>query len=157
MTIEQSNKQVIRWIFIPLSLILLVMAGYVSAGPHFGEGKRSMLNPLEKMLEHVDLTEQQEEQVEAILSKKKNDSVFHKEFSMMKSMIELNPEDIDYTEKVEKQADLAANRLRDKIISISQVRKDIYAVLTNEQKQELNLVINRKLQRMDKRMSMHHD
>jgi len=157
MTIEQSNKQVIRWIFIPLSLVLLAMAGYVSAGPHFGGGKHAMFNPLERMLEHIDLTEQQEKQVEVILSTGKSESGFHKGFSMMRSMIKLNPEDFDYMEKVEKQADLAANKVRDKIIAISQTRKDIYALLTDEQKQELNQKISRKLHRMDKRMSKHDD
>lgn len=157
MTIEQSNKQVIRWVFIPLSLVLLAMAGSLSAGPHYGGGKHSMFNPLERMLEHVDLTEQQEEQVEALLATVKNESGFRKGFPIMKSMIELNPEDIDYMENVERQADLAANKVREKIIAISQARKDIYALLTYEQKQELNLVISRKLQRMDKRMSKHDD
>jgi len=157
MTIEQSNKQVTRWVFIPLSLILLVTAGYVSAGPHFGGNKHAMFNPLERILEHVDLTEQQEEQVDAILTTVKNETGFRKGFSMMKSMIELNPEDMDYMEKVEQQADLAANKVREKIILISQARKDIYTLLTDEQKQELNQVISRKLKRMEKRMSRHAD
>ena len=71
--------------------MLLASAAYVSAGPHFGGGHHGMMNPLEKMIEHVDLSDEQESQVDTVLSNMKHQQGMHKGFKMMTSVIALDP------------------------------------------------------------------
>jgi len=155
MSTEQSNKRGFRWVFLPLSLVLLAIAGYVNAGPHFGG--HGMMNPLERMIEHIDLNDQQEEQVEDILKSLKGDDAFHKGFSHVKKMFELNPEDAEYMESVAKQAELVTGKIKQKMLKTAEARQDIYKILDEEQKQELADVINKKMARMVKRMERHRE
>ena len=54
--------------------------------------------------------------------------------------------------KVEEQADAMAAKLKQKVMAMSAARKEIYAILSPEQKQELNEEISRHIERMEKRM-----
>jgi periplasmic protein CpxP/Spy len=152
-SIDKSiTQKVARWVVAPMSIVLLASVGYVNAGPHFGGGHHGMMNPLEKMVDHVDLSDEQESQVDAVLSKMKHEKGMRNGFKMMTSVIALDPESPDYDAKVEQQADAMAAKMRAKVIAMSAARKEIYAILTPEQKQELNEEISRHLERMEKRM-----
>ncbi|GEM_PF-1175568 len=152
-SLEKSlGKKVVHWVVAPVSLALVVTAGYVSAGPHFGGGHHGMMNPLEKMVDHVDLTAAQETQVDAILDQMKHQRGMQKGFKMMTSMIALDPEAADYETRVEQHADIIASKLKEKVMAMSAARKEIYAILTPEQKLELNEEIAEKVAKMEKRM-----
>ena len=146
------DKRVSRWVITPAILVLLALAWNVSAGPFHG---KHMPNPLEKMIDHIDLTDEQEEKVEAILEKQRAEMDFKKGFAMMKTMIELNPEDPNYFEAANQHAEEAAAKIKQKIIATAEARKEIYELLSFEQKAELNEAISRKVARIEKSLAKH--
>jgi len=158
---EESNRRVMNWVLVPLSFVLVLMTGYVSAGSYFGGhgmigggmGKQGMLHPLERMLDHIYLTDQQEIEVAVIVEKFKTEDGIRTGFSVMKEIVSISPEDASYNEQVSQQAELAAQRIKQKIVDLAEARKEIYSILSEEQKQELNDLIERKMRRMEKRMS----
>ena len=154
MNFTRTDKRVARWVIAPATLLLLALAWSASAGPF--HGKHGM-NPLEKMIDHIDLTDEQEEKVEAIIDRQRAQMDFRKGFAIMKTMIELNPDEANYLEAANEQADLAAQKIKEKILATASARKEIYELLTFEQKDELNEVISRKVARMEKRLAKHDD
>ena len=157
---EGTNRRVKRLVLVPLSIVLVLVAGYASAGPHFGghgmsgHGKHGISHPLQRMLDHVDLSDQQEAQIADIFSKLKDGKAKRHAFSMMKAMMAISPEDENYNEQVSRQAELASLKVKQKIVELAEMRKEIYSILSDEQKQELDELLERKVRRLEKRMSL---
>lgn len=133
-----------------VSTVLLSIASLSIAGPF--HGKHAMGNPLERMLDHIDLTDQQEEEIGEILKSVPSGKGHKKGFHMMREMIELNPDDVDYLELANEKAEKAGQMMTQHIKAVAKARQDIYAILTEEQKQELQTMIERKMKKMAKRM-----
>lgn len=136
-----------------VSTVLLSVATISIAGPF--HGKHGMGNPLERMLDHIDLTDQQEFEIAEILKTLPEGKKHKKGFHMMRQMIELNPDDSDYLDQANEKAEQAGEMMTKHIKAVAKARQDIYALLTEEQKEELEEVIARKMKRMAKRMEHH--
>lgn len=142
-----------QWVLGVSCVLVMLGATVASAGPF--HGKHGMSNPLEKMLDHVDLSEEQEQDVQSILEALP-EHPRKKGFGMMREMILLDPQQADYDEQVENHASQISERVKQHIKLLSKARKDIYAILTPEQRQDIEEAIVRKMERMDKRMAKHH-
>lgn len=132
---------------------LTVSSAY--AGGFFGHGhhRGDMMAPIERMIDHVDLSSLQEEQVEEIIKNagintKTRGDIRRKYFGQM---IKNNPDNADYMLVAEQQADSVASEVKEKILLMAKVRQEVYNILTDEQKLELEAHINKKMQRMKKR------
>lgn len=136
-----------------VSTVLLSVATISIAGPF--HGKHGMGNPLERMLDHIDLTDQQELEIAEILKTLPEGKMHKKGFHMVRDMIELNPDDSDFLDQANERAEQAGEMLTKRIKAVAKARKDIYLLLTPEQKQELKKVLNRKINRMAKHIEEH--
>jgi len=70
---------------------------------------------------------------------------------MRKMMFNLNPEDPEYMAKVEAQADNMASQMKVRITEFAKVRQEVYAILTDEQKQEMKEMKEKRMKKMEKR------
>ena len=132
-----------------LALTLASSTALVSAGSHFkGHGHE---RPLERMMSHIELSETQEQQVEAILDGLHDKGDRKKKVEKMKAMMMLDPDSVDYMDSVEKQAEQKAEGMKKHILEVATARKDIHQLLTDEQKQELKALMEKRLDRMGKR------
>lgn len=125
-------------------------AGFFDRGmPHGGD----MLMPIERMIEHVDLTDMQEEQAEKILENARQEAGDLKKLRrrFAKKMMMNNPDNANYTAVAEEHAEAIASEVKNKILMMSKVRQEIYQILTPEQKQDLEQHIEKRMQRMAKR------
>lgn len=136
-----------------VSTVLLSVATISIAGPF--HGKHGMGNPLERMLDHIDLTDQQELEIAEILKTLPEGKKHKKGFHMVRDMIELNPDDSDFLDQANERAEQAGEMLTKRIKAVAKARKDIYLLLTPEQKQELKKVLKRKINRMAKHIEEH--
>lgn len=138
-----------------LALSLITFSAAVTAGPF--HDRHGMHHPLERMVELIDLTDEQEDQVEQILEDLKKNGDKKQRLGMMKAFVELDPESPDYELEVETQANKVAEQVKTKILAASKARQEIYGLLTEEQKEELKQASAKKLKKMEKRMArMHH-
>lgn len=128
------------------------------AGP-FSE-RHGMGNPMEHILDHVDLSEAQETQVQSIFEKYRPERPKEHRMNMMKRMIELSPEDAQYLQKSEALAEDAADKMKQHMLNMAKARQEIYELLDTEQRQELEALMAKKQRRMEKKMKhmhKHHD
>ena len=154
------GKQAKRSIKFPLmvgALTLAIGASLSYGGPFHGHGGHGMFSPLEKLVHHIDLTEYQEEAIEKILTDLKGQKEHKKRFEMMKGFMLMNPDDPDYQIKVDEKANVVAQEVKHKIIQMNTARKAIYDLLDPQQKEELNKVLHKKVQEMEKRIARHED
>ena len=63
----------------------------------------------------------------------------------------LNPEDPEYMTKVETQADTMASHMKVRMVEFAKVRQEVYAILTDEQKQEMKEMMEKRMRKMEKR------
>ncbi len=136
------------WFILPLLALLCVAVAAQAGGFH---GKRGMHSPFERMLQHLDhldLNEAQEQEVKAIVKKHQDQAQTNKKMELMKTMLELSPNDPDYLQQMTEHADQAAAEMRSMIVTMAQVRMEIYEVLTLEQEQEIERAIAKKIKRM---------
>ena len=110
-----------------------------------------IITPFERMIDHLDLTEFQQEQAEVILknARKNTDNLHSMKRIFIKKIVNNNPDSIDYFDIAEQQADEMTNALKSKIILFAKVRHDIYQILTPEQKVELEKHIAKCIKRME--------
>lgn len=144
-----KSKKVVSMALVGTVLVSVAAMSY--AGP-FGD-RHYRHNPLEKMLDSIDLTEQQETQTQRIL-----DDVLEKprkRGSMVKELLTLNPDDADYISQANNLAQKAGEQTTKQINAMTKARKEIYALLTPEQKAEINKRIQKKLKRMEKHEADH--
>ncbi|ARU58546.1 hypothetical protein OLMES_4550 [Oleiphilus messinensis] len=143
---------------IKTAFIACSLATAIAAGSAYGEGwgKRGHhdrayggLHKISKMVKHLDLTDTQETQVEAIITNAKAQLGEPGEHRQMVRtfMFETKPDAADYQEKLTEVADQMAEKVRAQILVIGQVRKDVYALLTDEQRAELEEKINSRMAR----------
>jgi Spy/CpxP family protein refolding chaperone len=134
-----------------LTLIVALAGSAVvaNAGPHY-KGHYSD-KPIERMLKRLDLSDEQEAQVEVILEQTEDMRQHRKGFPKMKAMMMLDPDSEDYTEQVNAQAVKASEQVKTHMLKMAEVRKDIHSVLTEEQKLELKELMAKRMSKMEKR------
>lgn len=149
---------------IPATILAATLSVSVVAADGWGcnEGKRGRGHDdarMEHMFDRLDLTKAQEQQVEAIMDRMRGEQGDKKErkdrrHEAMQEMMKLKPEDADYDAKVKAQADKMAKQMSEHIVKMAQMRKEIRAVLTEEQRTKMDQQI---LDRMDKGKSRNRD
>ena len=141
-----STKQ--KLLGLSLAIAIAGSAAVANAGPHFFK-EHGMKHPIEKMLKRLDLSEEQEVQVEEILTSVKGKGLHKERMQKMRSMLALDPESVDYMAEVEAKATEASERMKSHIIKMANARKEIHAILNEEQKLELKRMVEKKMQRME--------
>ena len=113
---------------------------------------------MERLADKLDMTDVQENQLKQILDKAKERAdqaglgdKKSKRYDMRKVMMSLSPEDPEYMTKVEAQADKMAAQMKVRIIESAKVRQEVYAILTDEQKQEMKEMKEKRMKKMAKR------
>lgn len=109
-------------------------------------GKRGDMDPgamserkLERMSATLELTEEQESRIKAILEQNTDDRLKSRQAMQdnRQALRNLNPSDADYDAKVEQYASVLSDMQKEKIISKSSIRKQISEVLTDEQQEKM--------------------
>ena len=138
-----------------LAFMLASSSTVALAGPHCKDHDREY--GLERMIKHLDLTEAQETRIEAIMASVDKEHSGKKGMPKMRGLMSLNPDDADYLEQVETQAEAASEEMKANILKMAKVRQEIHAVLTDQQKQELKERIQKKMQKKMQRMEREYD
>lgn len=133
---------------ISLAVILAGSSVAALAGPHCKDQERE--HGLERMIKHLDLSDAQKAKVESIMASAEKDRSDKKGMPKMRALMSLNPDDADYLQQVEAQAESASKDMKAHIIKMAKVRQEINAVLTDEQKQEMKELMQKKMHRMEK-------
>jgi len=124
---------------------------------HWRHRGGDMMMPIERMIDHVDLTESQAQQTKDILDKahQQTKSLQDIRHRFAKQMLINNPDAANYMSTAEQQAEAIAAEVKDKILLMAKVRQEIYQILTPEQKDELETHIEKMMKRMSKKMEHH--
>lgn len=133
-----------------LAVVIASSAAVAHAGPHFfrDHGKE---HPFERMLDRLDLSEEQESQVEAILSPIKEKRMHKEKARKMRDMLALDPESADYMELVNNHATEASEKMKAHIVTLGAARKEIHSILNEEQKAELKKMVQKKMKKLEER------
>ncbi len=115
---------------------ILALIGMSTNAMAFGGDKAE--RHVEKMKERLGLTNQQADQIKTILKtkqhSKKNHRDGHKEIH--RAIMKLDPSSPDYEKNVNKLAEEKAQMVAKKIKEGAQIRKQIHAILTPEQREK---------------------
>ena len=113
---------------------------------------------MERLADKLDMSDEQEKQLKHILdtAKLRADQAGlgdkkTKRHDMRKMMMNISPDDPAYMTKVEAQADIMAAQMKVRIVEMAKVRQEVYAILTDEQKQEMKEMKSKRMKRMEKR------
>lgn len=134
---------------VSLAMVIAGSAAVATAGPHFKD--HAMKHKIERMLKRLDLSEEQESQIDEILAPMKEARKERRGFPQMKAMMALDPEAEDYLQQAETNATAASEQVKARILQMATVRKEIHEVLNDEQKAELKAMVEKKLSRMEER------
>jgi len=146
---------------IPVAVIATAFAASsVYAGSFFGGGHHrggDMLKPIERMIDHVDLSDTQEEQANVIFenARTRSKNIGEIRHRFFKQIVDNNPDDSQYMSTAEEQAEAIATEVKNQILFMAKVRQDVYKILTAEQKEELAEHIEKKMARMNNRIEKH--
>ena len=134
---------------ISLAVFLAGSTAQAMAGTHCKDNDRE--HSMARMIKHLDLSEVQKQKVDSILESHETERGVKKGMPKMRVLMQLNPDDADYLEQVEAHADAASEQMKAHILTMAKTRQQIHAVLTEEQKQELKELMQKKMKRMGKR------
>lgn len=130
-------------------------AGWFGHSKHHGgeHGGEQMFQRFEKLGDMLDLSDEQMDKVHTILNKAKEDIKSHKgdRMKQRRAMMALNPDEADYLQKADKLAETQAAAMKQKMHKMALIYQQIHAVLSEEQKQKLERLKERKLKRMEKK------
>jgi len=126
-------------------------------GMHKSDGVKTEKH-VERMKEHLDLTDQQALQVSAIFEAKKNAKSDHRSErkAMRQAMMKLDPAASDYEQQVEQLAREQADSMVQKIKAHAQTRKQIHDILTPEQQQKAEEMHEKRMERSKDRHRSDH-
>ena len=133
-------------------ILSVMMSGTVMAKPHDGDRCGHKHGKLERMIEHLDLNDEQQEKADAILSGLKQDKGKKHTHKKAHFLMSLNPEESGYLNKVRMHADDVAEKVKAKIIQMAKAKQALYGILDDEQKQKLAKKNERRLKKLEKRM-----
>lgn len=144
------QKYKAKRLIIPTVLAVLI-SGVVLAKPSVENRDGHMVEKFEHMLKHLDLNDTQQSQANLILRDLKNSLPAKQgKKGSVHSLMALNPEDKDYLEKVNAQADLMSAHLKAKVLELAKAKKSLYAILDEEQKKILSKKIERRMNKLEK-------
>lgn len=108
---------------------------------------------MEHLADMLDMTAEQEAQLKQILENAKqsggDDRATQRE--MRKGMMSVSPDDPEFMSKVEQQADAMATRMKARMVEFAKVRQQVYGILTDEQKQKMQKMMEKRMKKMEER------
>lgn len=140
---------------IVVSLLIVMLGSGLAVAKPFWAQKGHVSAKLERMLEHLDLDDEQQGQVESILQTHRDASSHEDSKAFMKTLMKANPDSANFDELVNTQATQMAAQVKQKIIQHAKLKQAIYQVLNSEQKEELSELIDRKIRKFEKRANKH--
>lgn len=139
-----KQNKLIHALAISGCLIMAPVAAYADRDCDHDRGRHNMAEKFEHMSERLDLTTDQQTQVKAILDKYEDDfDGFEGRKKMRKDMMKLDPSAADYNEQLAQKAQEAADKVKQKIETMGQFRKEMHAVLTEEQRAKMQEMMGR--------------
>lgn len=124
--------------------------GWFGHGDHHQKQEHRGFKRFEKMADHLDFSDAQEQQLEEIVTAAKSQIGEMNRKDMMKQMMTLDPESSDYESQVAAAADQIAEKVKSRIVTMAEVRKQVHAILTDEQKLEMQRLMKKRMKRMEK-------
>lgn len=140
---------------ISLAMFLAGSSAMAVASPHGKDNDRE--HSMARVIKQLDLSDAQKQKVESILESVEAERGAKKNMPRMRALMQLNPEDANYLEQVDAHADAASKQMKAHILDMAKTRQQIYAILTEEQKQELKVLMQKKMKRMEKRYEDEHE
>ena len=126
-----------------VTLIFLCLSGYVMANK-IEKFEQLSINDIadyqiEKMIHSLDLTEAQRIKIEAILQSSSNQIKKNKSelMKIRKQFMEMEPSDIDYKEKVQELSGEIGGLISDQLVLRGSIKREIYDVLEDDQKEKI--------------------
>ncbi|MBX2869896.1 MAG: hypothetical protein KTR18_14550 [Acidiferrobacterales bacterium] len=126
-------------------------------GGHHDHGGHRIMHMIDKLERKLDLSEQQVEQLEQIaLDTKATRKTARKEhMSIGMKLTALDPASNEYDADVSQLAQEVSEMARQRTLSLAMVYKQASAVLTEQQRQELREMIQKRMERMARRAASH--
>lgn len=107
-----------------------------------------------ELIQMLDLTEEQEQAIEDIRKGARDGKPSREDMKdHMKAIMELNPDDPDYQQTVERIAAESAQNIEQMIIQRGKVKAEIYQLLTHDQRLELDEMKQKMMRKFEKRMN----
>ena len=126
-----------------VTLIFLCLSGYVMANK-IEKFEQLSINDIvdyqiEKMIHSLDLTEAQRIKIEAILQSSSNQIKKNKSelMKIRKQFMEMEHSDIDYKEKVQELSGEIGGLISDQLVLRGSIKREIYDVLEDDQKEKI--------------------
>lgn len=136
---------------ISLAVFLAGSSAMAVASPHCKDNDRE--HSMARVIKHLDLSDAQKQKVETILESVEAERGTKKGMPKMRALMQFNPEDVDYLQQVEAHSNAASEQMKAHILTMAKTRQQIHAVLTEEQKQELKELMQKKTQWMEKKFN----
>lgn len=105
----------------------------------------------------IDLTDAQKSELEGIAEQAKAERKASFKERKGQHMMSLDPSAADYQTQVQALADANAERAREKTLKMADYRAQVYAVLTPEQRNTLEQKMEKRREKMEKRMKKWSD
>lgn len=129
-----------------VSLVSTVTAG---APHHKGHGWAGPIFGIMHHLDHLELSDHQMEEIESILKRLHSERQPRKgKRALLQSFLTTSPNDADYDAVTAEQAKQAGRMAEEKMRLVADVRRQIYAVLNDDQERALEKAMSRKMERM---------
>ena len=126
-----------------VTLIFLCLSGYVMA-KKIEKFEQLSINDIvdyqtEKMIHSLDLKEAQRIKIKAILQSSSNQIKKNKSelMKIRKQFMEMEPSDIDYKEKVQELSGEIGGLISDQLVLRGSIKREIYDVLEDDQKEKI--------------------
>lgn len=134
-----------------LTVMILTLASFSTTSNAeengFGFGKRGGHEQrAAKMKEYLELTDEQAEAIKAIREESQQKGG-RPGREMMQALKELDPEDPDYMQQVEKLAEEQSDEIKSAIMAKAEARAKIHEVLTPEQREKMDQMHDKMQQR----------
>jgi Spy/CpxP family protein refolding chaperone len=142
---------------IGLTTAAIACDGDRERGMHKFDGTKAEKH-LERMKDHLDLTDQQALQIKTVFEANKNAKSDHRSERkvMRQAMMKLDPAASDYEQQVETLAREQAETMVQKIKAHAQTRKQIHDILTPEQKKKAEEMHEKRMERSKDRHGSGH-
>lgn len=153
MNMNSYKTKFSKKIILPILLVGMVSSVGVMAKPNGCNRGPHLEQRLGDLISHLELSKEQEKKAELILEKLKEGKSDKQAAKNKHHMMNLNPGEADYLEKVIEQANLKADHVRSNIIQMATAKQSLYEILDDGQKEKMSEMAKHRLKKMEKRMS----
>jgi Spy/CpxP family protein refolding chaperone len=152
MNMKNKKLKFSKKIILPILLAGMVSSVGVMAKPHGCDRGHHLEQKFERLIDHLDLSKEQEKKAELIFEQLRESKSDKQTGQNRHHMMNLNPGDADYLEKVTEHANLKAEHVRSSIIQMAAAKQSLYEILDDSQKEKMSKMAERRMKKMEKRM-----